>query len=98
MLSLTRNLSDFVVLETLLNLFAILLPSASTSKGDLRNVYIRDVFSDKASKIASLLDSMSNRDWDATATKVIDILAASDIKLCVTMSKFLTHELIPRYS
>ena len=82
-----RNLShpfpsDFEALETLLNLFATLLPPASRSK-DRRNAYIRDVFPERVVEVTGLLDKATDEDWEATAMKVVDILAASEIGLYV---------------
>ncbi|KAL5490409.1 hypothetical protein ACEPAI_5242 [Sanghuangporus weigelae] len=68
---------DFAVLETLLNLFAILLPSSSAPPK--RSSYIQDVFLDRGKDVLDLLDGQSAREWDETATKVLDILASSDI-------------------
>ncbi|KAL5511543.1 hypothetical protein ACEPAH_4760 [Sanghuangporus vaninii] len=68
---------DFAVLETLLNLFAILLPSSSAPPK--RSSYIQDVFFDRGKDVLDLLDGQSAREWDETATKVLDILASSDI-------------------
>lgn len=78
-----RLVSEFAVLEALLNLFAILLPSSTTPQK--RTSYIRDVFSEYAN-IIELLDGMTSGQWDETAAKVIDILAASDISLYVVLA------------
>ncbi|KAL5529125.1 hypothetical protein ACEPAG_5099 [Sanghuangporus baumii] len=68
---------DFAVLETLLNLFAILLPSSSAPPK--RSSYIQDVFLERGKDVLDLLDGQSAREWDETATRVLDILASSDI-------------------
>ncbi|KAL5533039.1 hypothetical protein ACEPAF_4815 [Sanghuangporus sanghuang] len=68
---------DFAVLETLLNLFAILLPSSSAPPK--RSSYVQDVFFDRGKDVLDLLDGQSAREWDETATKVLDILVSSDI-------------------
>lgn len=79
---------DFSALENLLNLFARLLPFYTASK-ERHNDYIRDVFSSEylgleCSKMClDLLDGVGVDDWDETCTKLIDIVAQSDISLCV---------------
>lgn len=79
-----RLKTDFAVLEALLNLFAILLPSFSAPQK--RTSYIQDVFFNSGNDVINLLDGQPAREWDETATKVIDILANSDISLCAVIS------------
>ncbi|EJD05940.1 uncharacterized protein FOMMEDRAFT_166245 [Fomitiporia mediterranea MF3/22] len=64
--------------ETLLNLFAILLPSASVGR-DERHAFIQDVFTTCGETVSDLLEGAQTGEWDETSTKVVDILAASDI-------------------
>ena len=76
---ISNSIKDFAVLETLLNLFAILLPSSSAPQK--RSSYIKEVFRDCGEEIIDLLNAAPTKDWDETAAKVIDSLAEADISL-----------------
>lgn len=88
-----QSSSDFSALEGLLNIFGVIQPACKKSKEEY-NAFVRDVFSDQIEtfsncreRIMELLASASRGDWEEAATKVIDILSASNISLCVTHYK-----------
>lgn len=74
---------DFSALEMLLNLFARLLPSSASATK--RSAFIKDVFQNGSlspstcSAIARLIENSAAKDWEVTATKVLDILSKSDM-------------------
>lgn len=81
---------DFLVLENILNLFARMIPAtAGTAAGRAnRNAFIRSVFVDSSpddaetgNKLAKMLETIPTADWEQTASKIIDVLAASNIAL-----------------
>lgn len=80
-------LIEFAVLETLLNLFARLLPSSSSSRLKFES-FINDVFSKNfidyngcGEEVIKLLKQVVAKDWEETATKLFDIFADAEISL-----------------
>lgn len=80
-------LLEFAVLESLLNLFARLLPSSSSSQKKYE-VFIDQVYSKNfdqykncGSRVIELLHHAPRNDWEETATRIIDIFAKADITL-----------------
>ena len=84
---LTCFTAEFAVLESLLNLFARLLPSSSSAKQKfesfISDTFLRSfaVYDGCGEKITQLLNEMMTKDWEKTATKLFDILAGADIGL-----------------
>jgi hypothetical protein len=81
----------FLVLESLLNLFAIILPSTNNSPSGRtkRTQFIKDVFDSPQTftcgqEVMQVLESVSTSDWETTAMSIIDILAESNIALYVS--------------
>jgi hypothetical protein len=82
---------DFLALESLLNLFAVILPSTNNSSSGRakRTEFIRDVFDSPqkftcGEELIQVLESVATADWETTAMKIIDILAKSDVTLYVS--------------
>jgi hypothetical protein len=80
-------LTDFVILEGLLNLLARLIPSATSNKAKhsqfLREVFLQPCF-DKGTcgkNIFDILENKSTKVWEDLSAKVVDALAESDIAL-----------------
>lgn len=78
---------DFAVLETLLTLFARLLPSSTSSRAK-RTSFIKEVFVSPqvlpvgcGKAITDLLEDVAAKDWEVTSAKIIDVLANSDLRL-----------------
>jgi hypothetical protein len=79
--------ADYVVLETLLNLLARLIPSSSDPNKHLS--YIKSVFVISGQfpvcgqEIVDLLQKEAIKDWEATSTKIINAVAKADISMYV---------------
>lgn len=81
---------DFLVLENILNLFARMIPTTGgTAAGRAnRSAFIRSVFVNSSpddvqtgEKLAKMLEKVPTSDWEETASKIVAILAASNIAL-----------------
>ncbi|KAL0947132.1 hypothetical protein HGRIS_013263 [Hohenbuehelia grisea] len=79
---------DFLALESLLNLFAVLLPPThnSTSGRAKRTAFIRDVFNSDSPRLfpcgdelVQILQNVASSQWEVTSMKIIDVLATSDM-------------------
>ncbi|CAL1703773.1 unnamed protein product [Somion occarium] len=78
---------DFLVLESLLNLFARMMPSTNNTLAgrSSRLAFIRSVFGSSPENQATgevlvkMLEHISTRDWEPTAVKILETLASSNI-------------------
>lgn len=84
------SILDFLVLESLLSLFARMIPSTNnTSRGRATRMdFIRSVFvlsspenATTGEKIVKMLERISTSEWEPTAAKILETLAASNISL-----------------
>ena len=84
------NYAEFIVLESLLQLFARILPSTnhSTRGRGARMDFIRSVFVQSSpenkgtgEKICKLLERLSTTEWEPTALKILETFAAANISL-----------------
>ncbi|EKM55869.1 uncharacterized protein PHACADRAFT_184617 [Phanerochaete carnosa HHB-10118-sp] len=82
------SLQDYLAMESILNLFARMIPpSGSTASGRAqRRAFIRSVFTDSnpddpktGEELAHMVEHVSTPDWEQTATRIIETLAASNI-------------------
>lgn len=82
--------SDYLVLESILNLFARMIPpsgSSVTGRMDRRS-FIRSVFVDSSpddvktgEELADMVEHVSTPVWEDTAARIVDALAHSNIGL-----------------
>ncbi|GJE97964.1 hypothetical protein PsYK624_141860 [Phanerochaete sordida] len=79
---------DYLAMESILNLFARMIPpSGSTTTGRAeRRAFIRAVFVDSnpddaktGAELAHMVEHVSTPDWEQTATRIVEALAASNI-------------------
>ncbi|KAF9451200.1 hypothetical protein P691DRAFT_773297 [Macrolepiota fuliginosa MF-IS2] len=72
---------DFLPIEALLELFANLLPSATTASGrEKRTQFIKEVFNPTSfpnyQEILSVLDAVIIKDWSITTQRISDLMAS----------------------
>jgi len=75
-------LVDYLALESLLELLGRLIPSSKSGK-EKRNEFLKTVFDPAFFKCTEqILQTLQaiTRDWNGTTTKIIKILADSDIR------------------
>jgi hypothetical protein len=91
--------TDYLVMESILNLFARMIPpSGSTVAGRAtRRAFIQSVFVESSpddvktgEKLADMVEHVSTPEWDQTASRIVEVLAASNIGLCVYFITYLT--------
>lgn len=82
--------ADFLVMENILNLFARMIPSTNGNASGRaeRSAFIRAVFVQSSpddvktgDELAKMLERVPTSDWDLTASKIVNILATSNIAL-----------------
>lgn len=92
--------TDYLVLESILNLFARMIPaSGSTAAGRAaRGAFIHSVFVESSpddaktgEQLAHMVEHVSTPDWEQTASKIVDVLAASRIELYVDCAYMPLH-------
>ncbi|KZT02012.1 uncharacterized protein LAESUDRAFT_815615 [Laetiporus sulphureus 93-53] len=80
---------DFLPMESLLNIFARILPStkeAGSSRAK-RSAFIRSVFvcpqlpetADAGQKVAELLEYVPSTEWEETSRRIVDVVAAASL-------------------
>jgi hypothetical protein len=83
-----RRLSGYLSLETLLQLLARILPLVKDvpSGREKRTKFVREVFVDGSPEgfkhgehIARMMESVLKTEWEATALRIVEFLAGSDI-------------------
>ncbi|OBZ66573.1 hypothetical protein A0H81_13373 [Grifola frondosa] len=80
---------DYLAIESLLNLFARVLPSTNNSASGRtqRTAFIQSVFVSPTTpevtvmgqEVAALLEHVPTRDWEETASKIVDVLGRGNI-------------------
>ena len=82
--------TDYLVIENILNLLARMIPSTNDrSSGRMeRRAFIRSVFVESSpddtktgEELSKMLNHVTSSDWDQTASRIIDVLAASNMAL-----------------
>lgn len=81
---------DYLVLESVLNLFARMIPTSGSSSAGraTRRAFIRSVFVDSSpddlgtgEELANTVEHVTTSDWEETSAKIVDTLAGSNIGL-----------------
>ncbi len=77
-------------MEIILNLFARMIPPTNGNSAGRanRNAFIRSVFVQSSpddvktgEELARMMETVSSADWDLTSSRIVDILAQSNIAL-----------------
>ncbi|KAH9483762.1 hypothetical protein JR316_0003238 [Psilocybe cubensis] len=80
--AILTELADYLALESLLELFALLIPPVKNGRQN-RAHFIKDVFDPSificSDQITRTLEDIANPDWSVTSTQILKELAESDI-------------------
>lgn len=90
-------------MESILNLFARMIPSTNGSLAGRteRSAFIRSVFVQSTpddvktgEEVVKLLENVASADWDQTAMDIVDLLASSNIALYVLLERIYPENLL----